>query len=155
MTHPQAPRQFQVNHKGSRVGSGPIPEIPTPSPRRLEFSSHSLAHESMSYKNNWQTSKVGPLSPFEMAHTACGVCFPQASHLLRWPILSGCVSLWINPFLTYHFVSHWILSAMRHQDLSFISPEAKTWSQLKSGVEVPNLGYLVFTKRWGHSCTGL
>ena len=29
-----------------------------------------------------------------------------------------CTSLWIwiNPFLTYHFVSNWILSVMRHQE---------------------------------------
>ena len=27
-----------------------------------------------------------------------------------------CVSLWINPLFTYHFVSHWILSVMRHQE---------------------------------------
>ena len=43
---------------------------------------------------------------------------------LNWTVLAlcnsphsvECVSLWINPLLTYHFVSYWILSVMRHQE---------------------------------------
>ena len=40
------------------------------------------------------------------------------SCLFSWPTfcLWSVVSLWINPLLTYLFVSHWILSAMRHQE---------------------------------------
>ena len=40
------------------------------------------------------------------------------THPLRWPILlsAECASLWINTVLTQHFVPHWILSVMRHQE---------------------------------------
>ena len=39
------------------------------------------------------------------------------SHLLRWPKLSTeCIFLWVSLLLIYDFVSHWILSVMRHQE---------------------------------------
>ena len=45
-------------------------------------------------------------SPSAVAHTLSVECAPL------W--------IWINPLLTYHFVSHWILSAaMRHQEPEF------------------------------------
>ena len=75
-------------------------EIPTPSPKRLEFSSHSLAHEITHPYKNWQISTVGPLCPFEMAHTAVEHVSPSASHLLRWPILCG-VCLSRNKSISY------------------------------------------------------
>ena len=37
-----------------------------------------------------------------------------------------CVSLWINPLFTYHFVSHWILSVMRHQKPELI----RSWNKV-------------------------
>ena len=69
-------------------------EIPSPS---YNSSSHSLAYEITHHYKNWQPHTLVPFSPSEMAHT----------------LSVECISLYINPLLTYHFVSHWILSASR------------------------------------------
>ena len=51
------------------------------------------------------------------------------------------VSLQINPLLTYHFVSHWILSVMRHQEPELHKVlRAGVWSQLKDCAWSPSLG---------------
>ena len=51
-------------------------EIPTPSPKQLEYSSHSLTYEITHPYKNWQPRTRGRLSPSEMARSlVCGVCF--------------------------------------------------------------------------------
>ena len=68
----------KVNHKGQKVGCGPIPGNPHPPAKKLESSSHLLAYGiTQSYKN-WQPPTLVPLLPSEMAHTlVCGVCFSK------------------------------------------------------------------------------
>ena len=85
--------------KDQGVGSGPNPGNLHP----FESSSHSLAYEIT--------------QPIKTNHTKFrgGIVLCQGPHSVK------CVSLciWINSLLTYHFVSHWILSTMRHQELEF------------------------------------
>jgi len=52
-------------------------------------------------------------SPSVMAHTLSVEC--------------ASLWIWINPFLSYHFVSHWIPSVMRHLEPNFI----RSWNQVK------------------------
>ena len=68
----------KVNHKGQKVGCGPIPGNPHPPAKKLESSSHSLAYGiTQSYKNQ-QPPTLVPLLPSEMAHTLVyGVCFSK------------------------------------------------------------------------------
>ena len=49
-------------------------EIPTPSPKELEYSSHSLVYEITHPYTNWQPHTLVPLSPSEMAHTLSVEC---------------------------------------------------------------------------------
>ena len=47
--------------------------------------------------------------------TFCGLIHPlQRPTLLSVECVSLCI--WISPIPTYHFVSHWILCVMRHQE---------------------------------------
>ena len=71
-----------------------------------------------------------------------------------------CVSLWINPLLTYHFVSHWILSVMRHQNPELIrswNQEPWVWLGLSPStwVQVPiwgkqDISLFNFCLKWSH-----
>ena len=46
-----------------------------------------------------------------------GLCSPSATaHILSVSAECASLRIWINPLLTDHFVSHWILSVMRHQE---------------------------------------
>ena len=58
-----------------------------------------------------------------------------------------CVSLWINPLLTYQFVSHWIVSVMRYQKPKLhwvLRPDAETSSKWET---VINDGILLVSMR--------
>ena len=48
-------------------------EISTPSPKELEYSSHSLACEITHSYKNWQPHTLVPLLPSKMTHTLSGV----------------------------------------------------------------------------------
>ena len=50
-------------------------EVPPPCPKWLEYSSHSLAYEISPLSRKLTNPYSVPLSPSEMAHTVCGVCF--------------------------------------------------------------------------------
>ena len=65
-------------------------EIPTPSPKWLEFSSHSLAHEIIHpYKITDKPLRSGHFHLLRWPTLPVEYVSPKASHLLRWPILSG------------------------------------------------------------------
>lgn len=85
MTPPQAPRQFQADHKDQRVGNAQFLEIPSPSSKELEYPSHSLACEITHPYKNWH-SIPWCLLPSEMAHI---------------PFME-CVSPGINPLSLYY-----------------------------------------------------
>ena len=75
-------------------------QISSPS-QKLAYPSHSLADAiTQSIKTNHATL-LGRTHPLRW------------STLFLWRVF---IWIWINPLLTYHFASHWILSAMRHQE---------------------------------------
>ena len=60
----------RLTKKGQKVGSAQFLETPTPSPKLLKFSSHSLTYEiTHSYKNLQPHTLVPASLAFDMAHT--------------------------------------------------------------------------------------
>ena len=104
MTHTEVLWQLQGSVRRPRPGQWPSTCRPLPLPQ-LACSSHSLAYAvTQSVKTNHAT-------------------LLGRTHPLRWSTLflwSVFLWIWINPLLTYHFVSHWCLSTMSIKNLSFI-----------------------------------
>ena len=111
MTHPEAPWQFELLSKDRGVHDDPIPG-------NLLFPKIVGIILTLISIQNIQPIKANPLHfalhmPSVMAHTLSVECTSL------W--------IWINPFLTDHFVSHWILFVMGHQ-------EPELHSVLKPGI---------------------
>ena len=83
--------------KDQGVGSGPNPGNLCPFPKIAGIIIPLISIRNYPAYKNQACQISGPYLPSSMAHT-----------LSLW--------IWINLFLTYHFVSHWILSVMRHQE---------------------------------------
>ena len=83
--------------KGQKVGHGPIPGNPCPFPQIIEILLPSLTCEISQPIKTSHAVFWGSLSPSEMAYTLPGEC----------------VSLWINPVLTYHFISKFFCNKAR------------------------------------------
>ena len=116
VTHQQAKWYTHRHHDSSKADhqrpkNGQWPSSwhsPPPPSKQLEESSRSWAHEIT--------------QPIKASH----ITFWGHSCLLRWPTLSAeCVSLQINPLLTYHLVSHWIF---------FYDETLKTWASSRPWV---------------------
>ena len=68
----------------------------------------------------WDRIILPPISPWNYSACKNQPChILRLPHLLKWPTLCPW-SVFVSKkksFLTYHFVSHWILSLMRHREL--------------------------------------
>ena len=100
--HPEAPWRFPGPVKDQGGGGGPNPGDLCPLPQIAGLVLPLISTWNYPACKNQPCHISQPHTPSAMAHTLS--------------VESASLWTWINPLLTYHFVSHWILSVMRHQE---------------------------------------